>query len=89
MTKYTKPTMDSGIPVRQLPVKQSNYTDHDWVHPKAKYHCYIEGKSMCEKYNQDTDYFETDIESGEVLKFPVIACQVCFRKWKREFHIGT
>lgn len=24
-----------------LPVKQSNITDHDWIHPKAKYHCFF------------------------------------------------
>ncbi|MCG3227901.1 hypothetical protein HXV89_00245 [Bacillus subtilis] len=48
--------------VWQLPVIQSNLTDHDWIHPKAKYHAYIDNKSVCGKYGQHTDYFETGIE---------------------------
>lgn len=44
-----------------LPVKQSNLTNVDWIHPKAKYHCFFKNTSLCEKYWQDQDFFTTDI----------------------------
>ena len=80
-----KYSVESGFPVWQLHVKQNNKTDHDWIHPNAKYHCFCSGKSLCEKYGQDTDYFETDISSGEILSRPDIACKICYRRWKKEF----
>ena len=47
----------------QLPVKQSNLTNTDWIHPKAKYHCFDkDGFSLCGKFYQDIYYFETDLE---------------------------
>ena len=86
MEKYT---VKSGNPVWQLPVKQGNKTNHDWIHPKAKYHCFCGGKSLCGKYYQDTDFFETDIESGEIAVRPDIACPVCRKKWMKEFAINA
>lgn len=80
-----KNPMWSGLPVWQLPVKQSNLSNIDWVHPKAKYHCFCGGISLCGKHAQDTDYFETDCESGEILSRPEIACKVCFNLWKEEY----
>jgi hypothetical protein len=72
--------------VWQLPVKQSNITDHDWIHPKAKYHCFVQNQSLCNKYVQDTDYFETDIERGEIIMRPEIACKICRAKWIKQFN---
>ena len=31
-----------------LPVKQSNLTNVDWIHPKAKYHCFLKIR-LCAK----------------------------------------
>ncbi|KFK76624.1 hypothetical protein DJ87_5251 [Bacillus cereus] len=53
--------------VWQLPVKQSNSTCTDWIHPKAKYHTYINDVSLCGKYSQCTSYFETDGDNFKVL----------------------
>jgi hypothetical protein len=44
--------------VWQLPVIQSKKTDHDWIHPKAKYHAYIDNNSVCGKYRQITDFLK-------------------------------
>ena len=55
---------DMSVYKWQLPVKQSNLTDLDWIHPKAKYHCFDkDGFSLCGKFYQDIYYFETDLES--------------------------
>ena len=51
-----------------LPVKQSNITDHDW--------------SFCEKYQQDQNYFETDIDYRRIEKEPELACKKCYEIWK-------
>lgn len=78
-----KHTMKSGYPVWQLPVKDNplNSTGY-FITNNAKYHCFSSGTSLCGKYWQDTDYFETDIESGEILSNPSLACKTCYRKWK-------
>lgn len=65
--------------VWQLPVIQSDLTDHDWIHPKAKYHAFIDNKSVCGKYDQITDCFETGEES-ELLANKNLACKVCLKK---------
>lgn len=89
MVKYIKPKMNSGQPVWSLPVREdARYGKRNYVDLRVKYHCFIEGNSLCKKYEQDTDFYDTDIASGEVLAFPAVACKVCFEKWKREFDIG-
>lgn len=70
-----------------LPVKMSNLTSHDWIHPNVKYHCFINNTSLCKKYFQYQDYFETDIDSGEIAMRPEIACKKCYEKWKKQFDI--
>jgi len=67
-----------------------------FVAHNAKYHCFTSaekgvgfrqtGVSLCGKYMQDMNY-DTDIASGQILSFPVAACQKCFKKWKKEFQI--
>ena len=63
--------------VWQLPVKNSNKTTQDWVHPKAKYHAFQNNNSVCGKYYQDTDFFETDMSEGTDRKH---VCKVCLKK---------
>lgn len=67
-----------------LYVNQDNELDKEIAY-NAKYHCFNNNKSLCGKYSQDNDYFETDIESDEILKRPEIACKKCFNKWKKMF----
>ncbi|WP_225229733.1 hypothetical protein [Sporosarcina quadrami] len=65
--------------VWQLPVIQSNLTDHDWIHPKVKYHAFINDNSICDKYSQMTDFFETGIEESELMKNKELACKKCLK----------
>ncbi|MBU8576440.1 hypothetical protein ACQKEX_14600 [Bacillus pumilus] len=64
--------------VWQLPVKQSDLTDHDWVHKWSKYHAFINKDSICGKHGQDTDFFETGVDESEIIENPSIACKKCF-----------
>ncbi|MCM3227524.1 hypothetical protein [Terribacillus saccharophilus] len=64
--------------VWQLKVHQSNKTDHDWIHPKSKFHAFINNNSLCGKYGQDTDFFETTINEDEVKADRNIACKKCY-----------
>jgi hypothetical protein len=64
----------------QLPVKQSNKTDHDWIHPKAKYHAFKNYNSICGKYGQKTDFFDTTIDVIELMKKKQLACNKCLKK---------
>lgn len=83
-----KNDMDSMMPVWQLPVRERVVQGKpDWVHPLAKYHCYVCGVSLCGLYAQDTDFFETGIESGEIVQFPDIGCKKCYEKWKKKFDV--
>ncbi|MGD6829081.1 hypothetical protein [Bacillus pumilus] len=64
--------------VWQLPVKQSDLTDHDWVHKWSKYHAFINKDSICGKHGHDTDFFETGVAESEIIENPSIACKKCF-----------
>lgn len=69
---------DMSVYKWQLPVKQSNLTNIDWIHPKAKYHCFDkDGFSLCGKFYQDIYYFETDLESE--YECDDIKCKRCKR----------
>lgn len=63
--------------VWQLPVKQSNLTDHDWIHHNARYHYFVNGKSLCGKYSQDTEFFETSPEDNGIELTSDLACLKC------------
>lgn len=65
----------------QLPVNQSNLTDHDWIHPKAKYHAFINSESLCGKYMLDTRFFDNRITEKELMKNNELACKVCLKKY--------
>lgn len=83
-----KNTMNSMMPVWQLPVRERLVQGKpDWVHPLAKYHCFVGGESFCGQYEQDTDYYETDVESGQIVQCPNIACKKCYEKWKKDFYM--
>jgi hypothetical protein len=65
--------------VWQLPVKQSDLTDTDWIHPKAKFHAFIGGGSVCGKYGQSSSFFETDLDQPLTKE---VACRKCLKKLK-------
>lgn len=69
-------------PVWQLPAK-----DTVDVPASAKYHCFVDGKSLCRKYTQATDAYDEGItvESGVVLQIPQTACQRCYKLWLRRY----
>lgn len=66
--------------VWQLPVIQSNKTDHDWTHPKAKYHAFVDYNSVCGRHRQDTDFFETGIEESKLMVNKELACKACLNQ---------
>lgn len=73
-------------PVWQLPIMSGTSTSANaYIQKTAKYHCFIENKSLCKRYTQDTDYYETGIESGEILRRPDIACKKCRGIWLRRY----
>lgn len=65
--------------VWQLPVRQSNFTDHDWIHPKAKYQAFANFNSVCGKHEQNTIFFETGIDELELMKNNDLACKACLK----------
>lgn len=72
--------------VWQLPVMSETGASANAYIPKtAKYHCFIDNASLCKRYTQDTDYYETGIESGEILRKPEIACKKCRKMWLRRY----
>ncbi|MBI9013893.1 MAG: hypothetical protein JEZ08_16785 [Clostridiales bacterium] len=71
--------------VWQLPVIQSDLSDTDWIHPKAKFHYFIDGSSLCGKHTQDTDYFETSLEDTDLKLSEEIACHKCFKLYKSSY----
>lgn len=76
----------NDLPVWQLPPPSEARKNADAYIPKTvKYHCFIENVSLCKRYAQDTDYYETGIESGEILRRPEIACKKCRKMWLRRY----
>ncbi len=82
--------------VWQLPVLEKRTINEQYIKHNAKYHYYertgIEqqsinslAKSICGKHTQQVDEYES-IESGQILQFPVIACKMCFERWKKIFY---
>ena len=76
-------------PVWQLPVAGSERTGNAYIHPSAKFHCFVDMDSLCGKYCQDTTDYDDGItvESGVIVQLPHQACQRCYRKWKREYQV--
>lgn len=70
----------NDLPVWQLPIR-SEISANAYIPATAKYHCFIKNVSLCKRYAQDTDYYETGIESGEILRRPEIACKKCRKMW--------
>lgn len=65
--------------VWQLPVNQDR-GESNQIHHNAKYHAFINDNSVCGKYGQTTDFFETDIEESELMLKRELACKKCLKK---------
>lgn len=76
-------------PVWQLPVAGAESRGTAYIHTSAKYHCFVERKSLCDRYSQRTEYYDDGItlESAAVLERPDVACKRCLALWKRKYHV--
>lgn len=72
-------------PVWQLPVCGDDRSGGAHVPTRAKYHCFIDGESVCGHYSQSTEEYDGGISalSGEIASNPQIACSRCFRIWQK------
>lgn len=80
--RITSSKGDNGMEiVWQLPVIQSHKTDRDWVHPRSNNHAFDKStfNSLCGRYRQDPDYFETNMPEGTDRKH---MCKLCLSKLK-------
>lgn len=74
----------SDLPVWQLPaVNRTESSANAYIPKTAKFHCFVESVSLCKRHAQDTEFYETGIESGEILRRPDIACKRCREMWLR------
>lgn len=66
----------------QLPTHQSNLTNIDYIHPKAKLHCFYQNESLCKKHSQN-DFFEKyDLEEHIKEYGEKSICPICLKKYK-------
>lgn len=77
-----------NIPVWQLPVpNETSQSANAYIRRNVKYHCFVDNISLCGKYTQDTDFYETGIESGEILSRSDIACKICRKRWIHDYNV--
>jgi hypothetical protein len=73
-------------PVWQLPApSETSQSANGYIPASAKYHCFVDNKSLCNKYAQDTNYYDLGIESGAILQNPHFACKRCRLKWIKRY----
>lgn len=66
----------------QLPINQSNKTNHDWIHTKAKFHGFVNNISLCQRHKQKTRSFETRNVS-EVMQEKELVCKRCLELYDK------
>nr|DAM74970.1 MAG TPA: hypothetical protein [Caudoviricetes sp.] len=76
--------MENEVLIWQLPVSDKTGT----VAVNAKAHCFEGEKSLCGRYFQNTDYYETDVDIEVILKNPQTACKKCLALWKQKYSEG-
>lgn len=66
----------------QLPVRERVLEGkEDWVHPLVKAHFFVDNTSLCGRYWQLTDFYQTDVKAELITKEPQYACKKCYEKW--------
>lgn len=81
---------DSSIsPVWQLPVAGSEKRGDAYIHSSAKYHCFVDSRSLCGMYCQRTEDYDDGItsKSATILERPDTACKRCLSMWKRRYQV--
>lgn len=74
----------------QVPVRERLLAGKsDWVHPLTKAHCFVNNVSLCGRYMQATDFYETDVANTDILTHPETACKSCYRKWIKKYITKT
>ena len=80
--------LDSFVhPVWQLPVHAAERTGGAYIPAAAKYHCFVDDKSLCGKYIQCTDCFDAGItaDSDVISQSPQTACKQCYKLWAHRY----
>lgn len=87
LSEYQMNTDSTERPVWQLPVSGAESRGNAYIHPSAKYHCFVDDKSLCGEYYQDTSFYDygISVESGYIAQNPHKACARCYKKWKKEY----
>lgn len=67
----------------QLPTHQSNVTCHNWIHYKAKLHCYCKEESLCKRHAQDEDFEQYNLEEFIKNFGEKAVCPICLKKYKK------
>lgn len=67
----------------QLPIISSNFSERDWVHKWSKFHYFDSNVSLCDKYEQDTDYYETYPKQSQFEELTETSyCKICLSRLK-------
>lgn len=75
----------NDLPIWQLPDTTERRSADAEISPRVKYHCFVDGESLCKQYFQDNDFYEMRIDSGEILSNPGIACKRCRQLWIKRY----
>lgn len=66
----------------QIPTHQSNLTNLDYIHPKAKLHCFYQNESLCKRHSQ-SDFFEKYDLQKQIEEYGEKSiCPICLKKYK-------
>lgn len=90
-TKHWRPKAPAETrhdrPLWQLPApSETTQGANAYIPASAKYHCFVGKESLCKRHAQKTEFYsEIEIESGEVLRNPDIACKRCREVWLRRY----
>ena len=74
-------------PVWQLGAKIEQTADGERFHYSTRYHCFVNGKSECNDYRQDTQEHGNVVGKVErIAKFPdIVACKKCWKAWQKKY----
>lgn len=77
-------TNSTGRCVWQLPVSYSERDGDVRVKQSAKYHCFLDDRSLCGKHYQLTSDYDEGISITNLYatQHPDHVCKHCYNKWK-------
>jgi hypothetical protein len=71
--------------VWQLLVHDSTKRGELYISKNAKFHGFIDNKSLCSKYIQVTKNFDNVIKNSELESKEMFICKKCFEKYNKLF----